>query len=114
MPAARSASSDSDDDGSISPAGAFAPSRLVRARLNTRPAATAAMAISPTPNVRIGTSRSCFVSFRRTGGRDRDSASSVPIGRSCQESKLPIVQVLQSYDVTRTGPYETERDGARS
>ena len=55
MPAARSASSDSED-GSVSPAGAFIAWSRVRARLNTSPAATAAMAINPTPNVRIGTS----------------------------------------------------------
>lgn len=55
MPAARSASSDSDD-GSVSPATGLTSSRLVRARLKTSPAATAAMAINPTPNVRIGTS----------------------------------------------------------
>ena len=55
MPAARSSSSDTDD-GNVSPAGAFTSTRPARARLNTSPAATAAMAISPTPNVRIGTS----------------------------------------------------------
>ncbi len=62
MPAARNASSD-NDDGSVSPAGAFASSRPVRARLNTSPAATAAMAINPTPNVRIGASLWLSVSF---------------------------------------------------
>ena len=59
MPAARSASSDSDD-GSVSPAIGLTSSRLVRARLSTSPAATAAMAINPTPNVRIGPSSWLF------------------------------------------------------
>jgi hypothetical protein len=92
MPAARSASSDSED-GRDSRAGAFASSRPVRVRLNTSPAATAAMAISPTPNVRIGTSFKCFEMFRLTGGRDTVSATGVPIAPLYPEITASALQV---------------------